>query len=88
MENKKLYINIDDYQGGTFALGRIGTLKKWREQAMDWCYMDDNYELYNLLKYYKIKNDRLIEVINDIWSIDIVEYDKNVNYDLELYFME
>lgn len=71
---KKLYINIKDYQGTDFAIGRCLTLKGWREQAMDWAYMDEYTSLYNALKYYKIKNNRLIDFINDFWQIEIVEY--------------
>ena len=71
---KKLYININDYQNTNFAIGRCLTLKGWREQAMDWAYMDEYISLYNALKYYKIKNNELIDFINDFWQIEIVEY--------------
>lgn len=79
----KKYINIDDYQNGEWALGFCGTLKQWRECAMAWAFQDDMYVTYNQLKYYKIKNSRLIEYINDIWDIGIVEFDPNKNYLIE-----
>ena len=80
---KKQFICIKDLQGAGWAIGYYGTFKQWREKAMDWCYIDDNYSLYNMLKYYKIKNSELIDFIQDYWEIEIVEYDKNKDYDLE-----
>lgn len=77
---KKLYINIDDKQNGEWALGFCGTLKQWRDAAMAWAFQDDMYSTYNMLKYYKVKNHRLIEFINDIWDIEIIEFNQNTNY--------
>ena len=74
---KKLYINIKDYQGANFAIGRCLTLKGWREQAMEWADMDEHTGLYNSLKYYKIKNSELIDFINVLWAIEIVEYNES-----------
>ena len=71
---KKLYININDYQGGTWAIGCCQTLKEWREHAMTWADSDENWGIYNMLKYYKIKNKDLIDFINEYWEIEIVEY--------------
>ena len=90
-EKEELYINIKDYQGGNFAVGCIGNLKEWREKAIYWC-DNDNYEsLVKMLENYKIKNNELIDFIQDFWSIEIVKFDKNVDYEeeynLELYYM-
>ena len=74
---KKLYININDKQNGEWALGCYGTLKQWRETAMAWAFQDDMYNTYNALKYYKIKNDKLIDFLNNNWDIEIVEFDIN-----------
>ena len=82
---KKLYINIDDYQGTNFAIGRCLTLKGWREQAMDWSYLDEHMGVYNMLKYYKIKNKDLIDFINEYWEIEIVEYKEEYKHLLESY---
>ena len=76
----KKYININDKQNGEWALGFCGTLKQWRDTAMAWAFQDDMYNTYNMLKYYKVKNHRLIEFINDIWDIEIVEFDQSTNY--------
>lgn len=87
----QLYINIDDYQNSNFAIGRIGTLKQWREQAIEW--FDNGYyeDMIKLLENYTIKNDELINYINNLWEINIVKYDDKIHYqseyDLELEFM-
>lgn len=83
-KTKKLYINLEDYQNGGWFVGVYGTLKQWRNQAMEWCDMDENYEIYNLLKYYKIKNCDLLYFINDYWTIGIEEFNPTIEYDLEL----
>ena len=87
----ELYINIDDYQNSNFALGRIGTLEQWRKQAIEW--LDSGYSecLQNKFSSYYIKNSELIDYINNMWEIEIVKFDKNVDYEeeynLELYYM-
>lgn len=80
-----LYININDFQCGEWAIGCVGTLKNWREKAIYWCDSDGNIELIKALKNYKIKNKDLIEFINDYWDIEIVKYEKNIDYDIEEY---
>ncbi len=87
----ELYINIDDRQGGIFAIGRIGTLKQWREQAIEWFDSENNECLQNKFSKYYIKNKDLIQYINDMFEIEIVKFDKNVDYakkyDLEYEYM-
>lgn len=87
----ELYICICDLQGANFAVGCCADLKGWREKACEWCYMDDNYGLERILKNYKIKNRDLIDFIQDFWQIEIVKFDKNIDYEeeynLELYYM-
>ena len=87
----ELYINIDDYQNSDFALGRIGTSKQWREQAIEWLDCGCSECLQNKFSSYYIKNSELIDYINNMWEIEIVKFDKNVDYEkeynLELYYM-
>lgn len=92
LKNKgQLYINIDDYQNSDFAIGRIGTLKQWREQAIEWLDSGNNEEMIKLLENHTIKDDELVNYINNLWEINIVKYDDKVHYqseyDLELEFM-
>ena len=69
LDEEKLYINTFDDQGTYWALGRIGTLKDWREQAIDWAEGDDAEGIVEEL--IETKNSELIDVINEIWSICI-----------------
>ena len=90
-EKGNLYVCVDDLQGGNFCVGCVSDLKGWREKAIEWCFMDDHYGLERDLKNYKIKNCDLIDFIQDYWEIEIVKFDKNIDYeeeyDLELYYM-
>jgi hypothetical protein len=88
---KKYYINIDDYQGGNWAMGSIDTIKNWKQRALEWCDSDENWELYKYIKRHKLDTD-LIKIINDYWDINIVEFNyENIqkildNYDRENYY--
>ena len=68
-EEDKLYVNIHDNQGTGWALGRIGTVEQWREQAMDWADSDDNEETYDTLR--DLRKDEVIEYVSDVWDICI-----------------
>lgn len=72
----KQYINITDYQGGSWYVGVVETIKGWKEIALDWCDTDDNEELYDYINKQK-ENKDLLDFISDVWSIEIVEFDKN-----------
>ena len=69
MEYNRLYINIHDNQGTGWALGRIGTIKDWREQAMDWADSDGNEELYDAVR--DLREDEVVEYVSDVWDICI-----------------
>jgi len=82
---KKYYVNIADYQGGTWAMGLLNTIKEWKELALSWCDSDDNEELYRLIKKHKLDTE-LLDIISEIWSIEIVEFNQdNVDKILESY---
>lgn len=72
----KLYININDYQGGSFAVGLVKTLDEWVEQALEWCEQDDSEEMFEYINN-AVKNEELLDFISEVWTIQIVEYDKN-----------
>lgn len=71
-----MYINIADYQGGSWYVGSMGTLEQWKNTALSWCDSDDNDELYDYINNRKASKG-LIEFINEVWQIEIVKYDKN-----------
>ena len=72
---KKLYININDYQGGSWAMGQLGTIKDWQKIALEWCDSDENWGLYDEIKNHKL-NEELLKIINEIWTIEIVEFNR------------
>lgn len=76
---KQYYINIRDYQGGSWAMGCIDTIKDWKTRAMEWADSDENWGLYNELKRHKL-DEELIDIINEIWDINIVKFCKDNKY--------
>lgn len=83
LDTKDKYINIGDNQGDSFAVGCYGSLKAWALKVLDWADADeygdsiDNAEadqtiyVYQLLNYFK--PETLIDLINDIWQIEIIK---------------
>ena len=69
MYNDMLYINIHDNQGTGWALGRLGTVEQWREQAMDWADSDGLEETYNMLR--DMNKEDLPDYISDVWDIQL-----------------
>lgn len=82
MEETK-YINTRDYQGGSWYIGVIGSIKEWKEFALFWCDSDDNEELYDYISKQK-ENEDLLNFINEVWSMEIVKFDKNNKEHIEL----
>ena len=81
----KLYINVEDYQSGNWAFGFVGTIKEWQELAISWCESDDNDELLEEIKRHELNNE-LLDIINDIWTINIIEFKKeNIDKIIENY---
>lgn len=81
----KKYINIKDYQGGTWAMGIIEPLNYWKKIALQWSDSDGNIGIYNMIKKHKLDAE-LIKIINDIWSIELVEFNlENKNIIVESY---
>ena len=84
----KYYVNIHDFQGGSWAMGCVETIKGWKERALEWCDSDENWELYKDIKKHKLDTD-LLDIISDIWSIEIIEFNKeNIEKILENYGKE
>lgn len=69
----KKYRVTEDLQGGEFGMYRDYTLKEWRDQAIEWCEMDENYTTARALKRYEIKNRDLIAFIADYWQLEFAE---------------
>lgn len=76
MEDYTLYINTRDYQGGSWFVGVKGSIQEWKNTALCWCDMDGNDELYEYIEKQKADKD-LLDFINEVWTMEIVKYDKN-----------
>lgn len=73
----KYFRGVEDYQGGSWGM-YIKSIKDWRKIAMQWCDSDENWQTYNDLKYYRIKNMDLIPFIENYWQIKLVETPKEM----------
>lgn len=71
----KRYLVVKDLQGsGTFGMNRVLTNKEWKEQALDWCYVDDNGEMYKYFREQKA-SEKLTMFIGEFWDLLIEKYD-------------
>lgn len=82
-EDGDKYICIDDLEGATWCVGCYGSLRAWGMKILDWAYAD-NYEdcdtegndwqttyCYQLMNHFNPKT--LIELISEIWQIEIIK---------------
>lgn len=77
----KLYICIEDRQGGDWSVGNCQDAQGWKESALQWADSDEDDELYNDVKSLDSSNnpDELIEFISDWWGITIVPLDEVID---------
>lgn len=66
--NEIKYHVSQDLQGGSFAMGVDFTIEQWCYQAMDWCWIDENYELLDYFAKAPATLNTLYE-ISEIWCI-------------------
>lgn len=72
LDDTKLYVCVEDRQGGEFAVGDYGTIKWWVELALEWidaddCIRDDQVFINSLLK----GGEQAINQIDEFWDITI-----------------
>lgn len=85
------YRVVKDYQGGEFGTGRDFTIEQWVKQALEWCYVDENDALAELLmfNYHNMKNTAILDFISEIWQIQFRKVRKDKKhfneYDLIAY---
>lgn len=80
---EKYYIVINDLQGGNFGMGRIYTIRGWKNQAIEWAESDENDLLIEELK--KLPKDKIIDYISFTWEIEFKEITKKEIEDIENY---
>lgn len=83
------FINIYDGQGGEFAVGCYGSMRSWAFKVLDWMdsdgFYDDEAEVgdvetvngFVMMDYFR--EETLIGLINEIWTLEIVEYSEKVD---------
>ena len=74
-EPDTLYIGVDDRQGGSWAVGEVGTIQDWRELAQSWADSDDMEETIENLA--EMPDEDVIDYIADVWDIEIEEFDED-----------
>ena len=58
-----------DLQHGEFGMYRDLTITEWKMQALEWCYVDDNYELAEFI-YKKLPDNETIDFIGELWALE------------------
>lgn len=89
MSTTRKFINLYDGQGGEFSVGCYGSMRSWAFKVLDWMdsdgFYDDEAEVgdvetvngFVMMDYFR--EETLIGLINEIWTIDIVEYSEKVD---------
>lgn len=77
LDDKVLYVCVEDRQGAEFGVDRTLTIKGWVDQALQWEYLDDciisdSSFVNELLK----GGEKAIELIDNFWEITIIQQDK------------
>ena len=89
--NSKTYRVVKDYQGTGFAMDRDFTIEQWRKQAIEWCFMDENFGL--MKEIYEADSTEVLDIISEVWTIrfeatkendEVDEKDKEVYSDESL----
>ena len=89
MSITRKFINIYDGQGSDFAVGCYGSMRSWAFQTLQWMdsdgYYDDEAEADDInttngfVMMDCFHEETIIGLINEIWTIDIVEYSEKVD---------
>lgn len=89
LSTERKFINLYDGQGGEFAIGCYGTMRSWAFKVLDWMdsdgFYDDEAEVGDVetvngfVMMDHFREETLIGLINEIWTLDIVEYSEKVD---------
>ena len=61
------YYVYEDLQNTDFAMGVYYTIEQWQKQALEWCYMDENYELASVI--YCLPQEEILDFIAELWAL-------------------
>ena len=87
--NSKTYRVVEDLQGTSFAMDRDFTIEQWRKNAIEWCFMDENFGL--MKEIYEADSTEVLDIISEVWTIRFEatkENDKVNEADREAYSEE
>lgn len=89
MSTTRKFINVDDGQGGDFAVGCYGSMRSWAFRVLDWMDLDGFYDeeaeagdvqmVNGFIMMDCFHEKTVIDLINEIWTIEIVEYSEEVD---------
>ena len=89
LSTERKFINLYDGQGGEFSVGCYGSMRSWAFKVLDWMDSDGFYDEETEAGDVQMVNGfvmmdcfhekTVIGLINEIWTIDIVEYSEKVD---------
>jgi len=89
LSTERKFINLDDMQGSDFAVGCYGSMRSWAFETLQWMDSDCNYDddaeaddistVNGFVMMDCFHEETLIGLINEIWTLDIVEYSEKVD---------
>lgn len=89
LSTERKFINLYDGQGDEFSVGCYGSMRSWAFKVLDWMdsdgFYDDEAEVGDVetvngfVMMDHFREETLIGLINEIWTLDIVEYSEKVD---------
>lgn len=89
LSTERKFINLYDGQGGEFSVGCYGSMRSWAFKVLDWMdsdgFYDDEAEVGDVettngfVMMNHFREETLIDSINEIWTLEIVEYSEKVD---------
>jgi len=65
------YKVVHDRQGGEFGMDRNYTEEQWRKQALEWCWVDDDAHLAEMVM--AVDNGYVIDFISGMWDLEFAK---------------
>ena len=89
LSTERKFINLYDGQGDEFSVGCYGSMRSWGFKVLDWMdsdgFYDDEAEVGDVettnsfVMMNHFREETLIGLINEIWTLEIVEYSEKVD---------
>ena len=89
LSTTRKFINLYDGQGSDFSVGCYGSMRSWAFKVLDWMDSDGFYDekaeagdiemVNSFVMMGHFREETLIGLINEIWTLEIVEYSEKVD---------